>query len=518
MQKKSANQVTKELAVLIKNLNSTEKAYYKKMAKRHADVNTSKHLRLFDILDKTEEIGNKSLIDELGIQNMSQLSSLKSYLLHDILDALSFLKRNEPEANVYNSLLDIDILLQKRLFGHVRKMIDKMKASSLQKQYFVSYRQLLKQEYTLTSLTQPKNYQDKLRDLNNEIGEVTKLIFYSEELQIAFREMVILKDKASVRVTETENIEVEHCLSRLKEIAQPKNLPPSFSFYFHCVNAMGYYLLHNNQSLLIHYDKLNQLWAEYPHLATSHFVLFIESATVILNADFLNRNITRAEKKLANFDKLAEKYLILENDKKAWSILAFNTKLKIYHKRGDYEKVAILLRSSKDILAQASIILAPSQRMTIISSIAISLFVLEKFKEADELIFEVKELNRNAKRDDVFYFTLIFHLAIIFEMKEWYRLHNMVEAAYQILYNRTKLRPFEKDILLFLRKLTTNRAKNKLKEETALFLNKMEKYKNDPTSKLYMLYFNYYGWIESKLQGINYTDYVKQSLMKNPVK
>lgn len=520
MKKESNNQVTKELCILIQNMNSTEKAYYKKMAKRHADVNKAKHLKLFDIIDKNQNqnIEKKKLIKELGIQNISQFSSLKSYLLNDIIDSLAFLYRNEPEAHVYNSLLEIDILLKKRLFGHAKKMIEKMKVNSIQNQYFISYRQMLKQEYSLITLSQPKGYQEKHLALNNEMKEITELIYQLEKIQYHFREMLWLKEKASIRITEDESAEVALCLSRLRDIIQPKTSPPSFAFYFHCACAIGYYLLNNASSLVIHSEKLFSLWTEYPHLASSHFSLFIESASIVLNTDFLNKNISKAEKRLTIFEKIAEKNLTTDSEEKLIKILAFNTRLKIAHKRGNYDKVALLLKLSKEIINEANNYLPPHQRITVLSSIAISYFVLEKFSEADDLLFEIKELNRLTAREDVFYFTTIFHLAIVFEKKEWYRLHTMTEAAYQTLYNKTKLRPFEKDMLLFLRKVTTLRAKAKLREGTNAFLAKMEKYKNDPVSKMYLLYFNYYGWAESKIRNIKYTDYVKQNLLNNPVK
>ena len=65
-------------------------------------------------------------------------------------------------------------------------------------------------------------------------------------------------------------------------------------------------------------------------------------------------------------------------------------------------------------------------------------FVLGEWKEAENLLFDIKELNRDINREDIFYFTTIFHLLIIYERKESLRLDNAIDAAYHVLYASKK--------------------------------------------------------------------------------
>ena len=75
-----------------------------------------------------------------------------------------------------------------------------------------------------------------------------------------------------------------------------------------------------------------------------------------------------------------------------------------------------------------------------------------------------------------------------------------------------KLRPFENELILFLKHLNgavNSATANKL---TRNFLTQLDKYMDSPDTKLYFLFFNYYGWLESKTMGIAYKDYLSQKM------
>ena len=94
-----------DIFLLIKGLTQSEKAYYKKMAKRHADQNTALHLQLFKLIERSELQDDCQLCESLKIENKIHFSGIKSYLYKDVLDTLVFQKRIRPNEQVYADAL-----------------------------------------------------------------------------------------------------------------------------------------------------------------------------------------------------------------------------------------------------------------------------------------------------------------------------------------------------------------------------------------------------------------------------
>ena len=87
-------------------------------------------------------------------------------------------------------------------------------------------------------------------------------------------------------------------------------------------------------------------------------------------------------------------------------------------------------------------------------------------------------------------------------------MNNAISANYFKLYNKKKLQPFEKDLMLFLKHLSNEPSEKEQLKIIKSFIVRLEDYRNDPVKDLYFLYFNYYGWLESKIQKIRYTEYM----------
>jgi len=150
--------------------------------------------------------------------------------------------------------------------------------------------------------------------------------------------------------------------------------------------------------------------------------------------------------------------------------------------------------------------------LSIKGSVCISYFVMEQWDDAETLLSVIKEQNQHINREDILYFSLLFFLVILYEKKEWERLDSALKSAYHFLYARKKLRPFERELMLFLGHLSAAESKRSTNELINNFLQRLNHYRNDPDKNLYFLYFNYYGWLESKLMNLRYMDYLKEQL------
>ena len=156
-----------------------------------------------------------------------------------------------------------------------------------------------------------------------------------------------------------------------------------------------------------------------------------------------------------------------------------------------------------------------AEKLTFLSSIAITYFVLGDYKAADEMLYEIKEINHKTKRMDIIYFSNLFHLLVIYELGDTYRLSNNLQSTYNYLYNKKQLKSFEKNMILFMKKQVNFINRPKQSEELEKILLTLEQYLNEPVTKTYFLYFNYHAWVLSKLNKISYREQVKLNLQAN---
>jgi hypothetical protein len=198
-----------------------------------------------------------------------------------------------------------------------------------------------------------------------------------------------------------------------------------------------------------------------------------------------------------------------------WQVIAFNTLLKIYLKTANYEMVRVQMKDHwPSAITSAKTYLPPVVYVVLYSSAHIAYFTLEDYQNAEAVIMDTININHFVQRDDTLYLTSMFHLLVLYEQRNYYRLSQVINASYAMLYNKKKLQPFEKEIMLFFKSLLNVREHKEVIKAMASFLKRLDVYKNDPLKEMYFIFFNYYGWLESKVMGIKYTDYVKRNLLK----
>jgi hypothetical protein len=277
--------------------------------------------------------------------------------------------------------------------------------------------------------------------------------------------------------------------------------------------ALSHYMLQEHMACRTCIAESLALLHTRPDMALTEYDGLLLLTNVACYNGFALGSAGHVEQCLASFDKLAQLGPKDARFRKRWAVLFFHNTLKIAHKKADYDAVAALIdKEARGVLGYLAEAVPPLESLAVATSIVISLFVLDRFDEAEELLLVLKERNRSLARDDIFYFTLIFHLVILFELKEWRRLASASEAAYQALYKRKQLRPFEKELMGFLKSLPARRSPEQFAALVRTFLPRLERYSADPEQRIYLLFFNYYDWLQSKLAGLSYRDY-KQQLM-----
>ncbi len=503
----SADNRKNELHTLVHSLQSHEKAYYKKMAKRYADRNKSLHLRLFELLENSAVNDEKLFMKKMGLKTASHFSGLKNHLWNDILSSIVYQRRNDPLVQLEFIILETETLLAKNLITSAEKLLDTAWAIAVKYELYGIQIKLLHLYYKILPYSDYKHFKKESARLLQLQRNVFNRLHCEQQLQILRRELIAFKQFTYLRSPEDQLARIREIEEELDRIDTGQE-NPLLQLLYHFNKCAATHLTFRFEQCAQHAAKIIALWQVYPHHISRNPALFLGCSDYCFYNAFALKDPLAASEYLAVYNALALAYLDKEEQVR-WEIMAFHTRLKIYHKQAQYDEVATLIAEKAGAIQEkASRVLPPVMALSITCSICISYFVLEQYDKAEDLLLDVNEINRDIQREDILYFTSIFYLLILLERKSFLQLNNAISTNYFRLYNKKKLQPFEKDLMLFLKHLSNEITEKEQLKIISNFISKLDDYRNDPVKDLYFLYFNYYGWLESKIQKIKYTEYM----------
>lgn len=503
---------TLDLLQLVRQMSGPEKAYFKKMAKRHAHQNQALHLRLFDLIENSDHNDEDLFQKKLGLTTKAHYSSLKKYLTKEILDTIIFLQRNDnPEIQLQFYVLQIGILLERNLGTLAQKLYKQAIRLAEEFNAFDMRMKLLMLRRRLLEHASYKEYHAESTLIDGQLREDAEKQRNLEKNQWLFERLHTLSKAVQPRLEEEQLHEIRLLEEELNEAGSGAEPLPGI---LHGINRqICAYLSFRFEEAGTRSATIVEFWEAHPHFIMAYPRYFLKSAEITFYNDFARKLVPDAVAHWERYKQLATGHLGTELHFMHWVLLSFNTQLKIFHKTGQYDAVSRLIRQeAQQVQDAARSVLSPAEQLSVMGSIAISHFVLEQWDDAENMVQSMKDFNRQVQREDIMHFSMLFHLLVLYEKKEWYRLDNAAEAAYHYLYTKKKLRPFEKDLMLFIRKLPATRMNGEAKAAMSNFLQKLDTYKNDPVKQLYFLYFNYYGWLESKVMGVSYRHYAEQKI------
>jgi len=503
-----------DIFLLVKGLTSSEKSYYKKMSKRHADQNEALHLRLFKLIDETSILDENELSKALDIKNKIHFSGLKAYLHKDILDILVFQKRNiSVDTQLYFMQEQIKTLQEKKLLHLAQKACKKAIALATQ---YEKYHFLILLLHLQNKVLEYKDYK-QFKESTDSIFSTLKNAIDSQQLyaenRFLYEKVRLLTYRSWLPITADELKEIEKAKKILHEMKPANEKHRLISLFYLNTLALCQYMLHENEACKNTCRSIYHLWSNSTELVNEYPLLFLNSINTTSYNDFLCNDIQLAQENILAYGRIAKAHLINEIYRKHFEVIQFNTQLKVFLKTARFDQVKILIdNKAATIFNYSAEILSPAEQLSIRGSVCISYFVMEQWEDAESLLSVIKEQNQHIKREDILYFSLLFFPVILYEKKEWERLDSALKSAYHFLYARKKLRPFERELMLFLGHLSAADSKRNANELINNFLERLSDYRNDPDKNLYFLYFNYYGWLESKVMNLRYMDYLKRQI------
>lgn len=490
-----------ELFKLIKSLTKAEKIYFKKFSQRHVIGKENKYVKLFNAIDKLENIYDEKKIREnfKGDRFVKQIHVAKNYLFNLILDSLAEqYSSNDDEFIQLDSLKKIKIMMDKGLSKSTYKALKKNKNKALEFERFYIAIKLYEYErrwamYLNLGKDTYKKIQRIAADREELMNRLTEHMKYRSLYESAFFHFL--------RHVNTRESSDEKELDKILNTPIVSDKIPNtfYSMQYFCkLKTMSAQRL-NDSKLYYKYSKISVDSFEKFPVFKKDLILYHSAIYDMLSHKISTNNLAEYYTYYQKFSLVLEE---LSKGNKRQKALAFHSQcmLDLRFARLTNNKSALYKTAMqiKDELNNHNQSLNLRQIMDIQIAAAIALFRSEHYEESLSFVNTILNIRDSFKIPEIYNMGLILSLFIHYEMGH----NNLIEYTTgnikKYLKDKRKLFETENLIINFFNKVIKLRKKEALREEFEILNNKINKLKDNPYENGIINELNLMAWINRK--------------------
>ncbi|MBI2270646.1 MAG: hypothetical protein HYU69_09875 [Bacteroidetes bacterium] len=508
-----------ELFILIQSLSKVEKANFSTYSRAKSKTDNPKSLLLFGLICKQKEYDEVKLIRQLNSIGKHHFATLKNELHLSILQSLTDYHRElDVETELIEFIHEIKIMMSKQLFDTALKLIAKAKAKGLE---YEKYDYLLVLSSLELRIIKSTSSPDKLKIYRETEEERRKLYLdyldntaQYEALSNASWEVFL--DHSHSRIKKNKN--------KLKQILKhPLLSSPQKARGF--LSLFEFYYIHFTCSNLLEKrdNKLFALQKEWLSYLESQPQKLIERRTFFISAASRLLSIAWSLGRMKEVDyyyKRAQTFVQgLPPAKKNKFFVGNFASLTINYMHGllleqHAAKAIAVWEDIKRIIPQN--LISQYNTITVDNNLFYSHFLLRNYREARSYLNNIISVKKDI-RLDIQQQTRINLLITYYELVNLEQMSYLAKSVRNYFIKKSPVSEFdEKTLSYFERKLPT--ISNKKEEKSVFRLWKQELlllpreslfYNSDPDNL-----FDFFCWIDSKIENRSYAEVVKEKAKK----
>ena len=493
---------------LIHALSGSEKRYFKIFATKNQAANV-KYLQLFEIIDKQtvyDEAAIKSAIYKATTFETRKFSELKNYLYELILRSLqSYDEKTSVDFKLKNMLANVRVLAKRSFYKDAKSILAKARKIAEQYEMFLIILEIIAWEKRIAYAESDISFLDKnLEQLNViEQNSIQNLQSELDYWNIYFNLLIHSKKEATLRSEEKKQ-----WLNRFfdnKLLIQNLVLPTfqanilyhrSYGYYYFSVG--DYQRFYEQNNILIDLMESNEKrLKEDP----SHYI------SVINNQIFACGMLRKYKEVDANLQKLkAVKAQTVDDDFKIFTQYYLN-KLVLCIESGDFEQGQKMIAARENEIAQYKKLIFKENFHLLYAYIY---FGLKDFDASLFWLNRLLDMPKTIVRKDLQSVARIIYLVVHYEMGNSILLESLLRSTYRYLRKQDRFYGFESSILKFIRKSKDLVGRQQIKVAYADLKVEFEQLSENPSEKAIFRYFNFMAWIDSKINGSEFSEEVRK--------
>ncbi|MBL0330642.1 MAG: hypothetical protein IPP64_14820 [Bacteroidetes bacterium] len=480
---------------LVKSLTPAEKRYFKLFAGLHGKKEKL-YILLFNAIDKQKVYNEKALQNKFcDSRNSSNFSMIKSYLYAQIIAALkAYSSYKDYESELNDELETYKILRQKGLYSDAAELLQHCKQFAYANGLYMRLYYIITEEIIVILFSKITVSYNPTISLARERLEILKIIEnYSLAGDILYNQKLFLRTKNYARTPDEKKI-------------LDKNIRPMMKWQEkHILSriALGMY----NQAMSDYYNAIGDITKAFYYIRKDlvekleqYNVSKAEKTYYVEVGHYLQ--LCLRNKHFPDFTKYLNEYKKLISPKMSpVELLIYETALHAeisYHNLNDNhaEALAVFTKDKRFSILQKRI--SKKGLINILYAVAVAHFGLGDFRAALRYVNQVIDLADVEVEELIF--ARILSIIIYFERENIEGLESALRSTYRILLRNKRNYETETLLLKFIRKAGKLDTKNdvaKLFSQLHLDLNKL--FLETPMEKTVEYYFNFRGWLGSKL-------------------
>jgi hypothetical protein len=499
------------LFVLIKSLSKSEKRQFKIFASRLETSSNTKFIELFNILDKSENYDEK-LILKNGLIKKVQLSNLKSYLYKQILVSI---RLNIPSQNIRYQLREqIDfaaILYNKGLYRQSLKILDKTKQQALEndEKYMafeiVEFEKLIESQYITRSI---QGRADELviqaKELNYRNTISSKLSNLSLQLYgIMLKTGYVKTDEEYKYIDDYFNKHIAHLDQSKFEFRE--------KYWFYNANLWRSFLVQDFLSCYKYAYKWVTLFYDNKNMIFLNPVFFLKGNHYLLESLFMLKYKSNFKKYLELLEETINdpRFPVNDNIASLSFLYLYNNKLNYHILEGTFSESEYLIPEILNKIKVHNEHLDEHHEMMFYYKIACIYFGSEKYQECIVYLEKIINNKNLSMREDLMCFARILCLIAHYELGKDYYLENQLKNTYKFLLKMNDLHEVQKEIIRFLKNLSTLYPSD-IKKEFIKMRERFIELEKNTYEKRAFLYLDIISWLESKIENRKISDIIKE--------
>jgi hypothetical protein len=506
-----ANHQKDFLFVLIKSLSKSEKRQFKIFASRLETSGNTKFIELFNILDKSEAYDEKIILKNGLIQKV-QLSNLKSYLYKQILVSI---RLNIPSQNIRYQLREqIDfatILYNKGLYKQSLKILDKTKIVALENDEKLMAYEIVEFEKLIESQYITRSIQGRADELVIQAKELNYRNTISSKLSNLSLQLYGIMLKTGYVKSDTEHKYIDDYFNKHIAKLDEKKFGFREKYWFYNANLWRSLLVQDFLSSYKFAYKWVTLFYDTPNMIFLNPVFFLKGNQYLLESLFMLKYKSKFKKYLILLEETIKdtRFPVNDNISSLSFLYLYNNKLNFHILEGTFAESEYLIPEILSKLKIHNEHLDEHHEMMFFYKIACIYFGNQKYTESIYYLEKIINNKNLSMREDLMCFARILCLIVHYELGKDYYLENQLKNTYKFLLKMNDLHEVQKEIIRFLKNLSTLYPSDIKKE----FIKMRERFidlEKNTYEKRAFLYLDIISWLESKIENRKISDIIKE--------
>jgi len=499
---------SEELFQLIKSLDASEKRSFKSYSLKNADKNRStNYIRLFDAIDGQDKYNESVIKKQLQQRSLSfNFKKAKNYLFNSILESLKqFHASTSVDSQLQQSLHEIEILFNKRMFVSAKKIISKAEALALEyeRQPYLLIILSWKREVIRARMNLKEDLEKQLiESFADDFKATDNYKNYLEYHQLHVQTSLHLQRKNPFRRITFEKKEINEWLKNplLTSEKYALSFGAKRSYYNSLINI---YIIFDDLEKVYFYSKrwVGYLEKDSHHLHT-HAIYYMQVLAVLTDYQVMLKKYDEYdlyyEKLIRFFNSLPPKLKTKQG--RSLILRANNNHLYSFLKRCRFSEAINEIRVIQENQEYKSL-MAQSTRLTFYFISSTAFLITGDYKHALYWLSKLTNTNEKEIRPDLRQDAKIINIIIQFELGNTDYLPYLIRSTLASLNKGSHCLKLDVSIVKFFqKKIMKWDGETDLSGDFLKLKKEIEIITKNPIEAKALIFFDYLAWVESKIR------------------